>query len=1017
MKKQKKILAWILAAVLLAGAVFGIGVAVKQTTGGKVLVVQAGSFNYGGWYDDENSMEGVVTSEMSQDVYVSSADTVEEVLVGEGDSVKTGQVLIRYDRTKTGLALKREELAYEQLLLNIEVAEKNIETLNRLRPYVEPSETEPEEPGGEEEEEEDIPATVYTVLDGDSVPYNANDKTAGTASNPLRFLCSSDCVVTADFLRMMMNAAAEAAEGGPEEEEDVPASAGDAAPGEDGYTAAESGEPEGGTLYFMLEVREGDSKDGALIRAWIRDAGTLQDVEDDWRAEIYLREIIEEKTLVERFGDQKAKDELKELADAYNASDDAGDLGTAENPYRFLVKEGTVITKSFIDALQSVGSGVCFQLETRSGDRLSGGLTAKFLQNADSVSLTGDWKGIVNFKDNEKPVIDTGDIPQVKAVAKAGTGGSAEAVFVNNNEESSDWKLIAAPDDGYVFEKWNKDGKMVSTDNPYSVTISEDTTFEAVFKELPAQNIPKATASAEPSNAGSVQATLFAGQDKRADWTLSVISEADGYVFEKWTDSSGNVVVSTDAETRVRIEKDTAYKAVFVKAAPTVRSYDLTAEDYNDAAGSAEAVRGNKKGENGIGNKIWTLTAEPAEGFNFRYWAPEGRAERPLTDQNPLEVEISQDIAYIAVFEKDAELTETPTPAPEDTPTPSPEPEETPSPTPSSDPETSGDGGEGDESGSGGNQGTALNGKSSGTFAYLDNAETVTLKGPEGSIVNGAKFTRVAAGGEDEDLGVDLSSVGLIPANAQYTKEDLEEARKDAANALRDLKLDLREAELRLHDARVADEEGEVKAKMDGTVRHVGDISNPVGDGSPFISVTGSGGQYIRCGLSELLLDEVEIGDPVRVTSWETGSEYNGIIRDISPYPDTSGYFGYGDSTATYYTFMVQLLEEKTDLTDSTWVQVAILRGDSGEEEADSDEFFLWKAFIRDEDGRKYVYKEGEDGLLHKEWINVGRLSGEGYKIISGVAKDDYIAFPYGKGVKEGVKTRRGSADELYGAG
>ena len=65
MNKGKKILAWILFAVLLAGAVFGIGIAVKRTTGGTVVVVPAGSFNYGGWYDDENTMEGVVTSEMS----------------------------------------------------------------------------------------------------------------------------------------------------------------------------------------------------------------------------------------------------------------------------------------------------------------------------------------------------------------------------------------------------------------------------------------------------------------------------------------------------------------------------------------------------------------------------------------------------------------------------------------------------------------------------------------------------------------------------------------------------------------------------------------------------------------------------------------------------------------------------------------------------------------------------------------------------------------------------------------
>ena len=78
------------------------------------------------------------------------------------------------------------------------------------------------------------------------------------------------------------------------------------------------------------------------------------------------------------------------------------------------------------------------------------------------------------------------------------------------------------------------------------------------------------------------------------------------------------------------------------------------------------------------------------------------------------------------------------------------------------------------------------------------------------------------------------------------------------------------------------------------------------------------------------------------------------------------------------------------------------------------DSFYLWKAFIREEDGRKYVWKRGEDMLLHKTFITVGQLSGEGYKIIDGVSMEDWIAFPYGKGLAEGAKTREGTPDELY---
>ena len=41
-------------------------------------------------------------------------------------------------------------------------------------------------------------------------------------------------------------------------------------------------------------------------------------------------------------------------------------------------------------------------------------------------------------------------------------------------------------------------------------------------------------------------------------------------------------------------------------------------------------------------------------------------------------------------------------------------------------------------------------------------------------------------------------------------------------------------------------------------------------------------------------------------------------------------------------------------------------------------------------------------------------MSGDSYEILDGLAGSDYIAFPYGKNVKEGAKTREGTVDDLY---
>ena len=73
------------------------------------------------------------------------------------------------------------------------------------------------------------------------------------------------------------------------------------------------------------------------------------------------------------------------------------------------------------------------------------------------------------------------------------------------------------------------------------------------------------------------------------------------------------------------------------------------------------------------------------------------------------------------------------------------------------------------------------------------------------------------------------------------------------------------------------------------------------------------------------------------------------------------------------------------------------------------------KAFVRTENGQSYVMID-DDGKLKKQYVNVG-VSTDGYSIPvkSGLSMEDKIAFPYGKGVKEGAKTQEGTIDDIYG--
>lgn len=276
----------------------------------------------------------------------------------------------------------------------------------------------------------------------------------------------------------------------------------------------------------------------------------------------------------------------------------------------------------------------------------------------------------------------------------------------------------------------------------------------------------------------------------------------------------------------------------------------------------------------------------------------------------------------------------------------------------------------------------------------------------------------VVSADADTSGGKTYSST-LISPNASYTASELKAAIREEEEKLRSLHLQEREANLNLKKARKAKEAGKEVAAMDGIVTTAGDLENPPRDGSPFLQVAGTAGLYVTGGLSELLLGEIAPGDSITVLSWQTGSSYEAEITDISPYPDTSGQYSYGGmaASASYYPFTARILDESAKLGANEYLDISL----SGKDPyaamyGESDELYLYKAFILEEGSSKYVFKRGDDGKLTKQEIRTGQLRGAGCQILDGVTSDDWIAFPYGKKVKEGARCREATVMELYEA-
>lgn len=72
-----------------------------------------------------------------------------------------------------------------------------------------------------------------------------------------------------------------------------------------------------------------------------------------------------------------------------------------------------------------------------------------------------------------------------------------------------------------------------------------------------------------------------------------------------------------------------------------------------------------------------------------------------------------------------------------------------------------------------------------------------------------------------------------------------------------------------------------------------------------------------------------------------------------------------------------------------------------------SDSVYLPIHYVRQENGNYYIMKADKDGRLVKSYIKTGKIMyGTNIEVKGGLSMKDKICFPYGKDVKEGVRTK-----------
>ena len=258
-----------------------------------------------------------------------------------------------------------------------------------------------------------------------------------------------------------------------------------------------------------------------------------------------------------------------------------------------------------------------------------------------------------------------------------------------------------------------------------------------------------------------------------------------------------------------------------------------------------------------------------------------------------------------------------------------------------------------------------------------------------------------------EEIEIDLPT---IDPNGIYTAEQILQMQKELNATIKEQKKKLKmvEAEYLIMEKELGD--GNVYAEIDGKVVSLLTEEEARQQQQPVIKVSGGGGFYVEGSVSELEKDNLKPGQEVTINDWNSGGVYTGEVVSIGDFPsDSDNWNGMGNPTASYYPFQA-FVDGSADLRAGSYVSMTYSTASAEQG------IYLEKAFVRSEKGEHWIYIRGTDGRLEKRNVRVGKvLWGSYYEILSPMGEEDYLAFPYGKHVKDGAPTVESNLSALYG--
>lgn len=336
--KKKAIAAFTVAGILLFSGVTVF--AVKSSSQKKVIVVPVMELMDQGGGMNPMNLSGMITSDVSQQIYLKDGQTVKEIYVKEGDTVKVGDKLVSFDMTLENLNLEMKRLDRQTLELNIKKAQRRLEELKNSNPSDPGSgqEPEPEEPvPGQPQNPQEVQAAK--VLDERSKEYMGT----GTADDPSHYLVSQEGVIKGSFLNSRAK----------------------------------------DQKFFVVEVRQGDVSSGKLMQYWGQVTypdGFFVDPKQEYNLNLRVKENQEKEKAIPPYDILTSK----QVEEGGWVSGE----GTQKKPYVFLVKKAGIVEGNFFNKMKALK--VYFRIEVRRDDQNNGILLQAWEQNGELLDDVAD---------------------------------------------------------------------------------------------------------------------------------------------------------------------------------------------------------------------------------------------------------------------------------------------------------------------------------------------------------------------------------------------------------------------------------------------------------------------------------------------------------------------------------------------------------------------------------------------------------------------------------------------------